>query len=119
MASPRSNVDIAFELLLDAAHRTSQGRLVGKILGLVGYGTLGREIARRAVRSGMEVLYADPEPRGGRHKRVLLNELLARSDYVMLLPDAAQDMPHATEVLPYLKPGAHLVRVRSKPAETE
>lgn len=112
MTTLRSNVDIAIDLLLEVAHGTNKGPLSGKVLGLVGYGVLGREIARgRAVRCGMEVVYADSAPGAGGHKRVLLSELLARSDYVMLLPGAAQDMPPETEVLPHLKSGAQLVRV--------
>ncbi len=110
MTSSRSSVDVAIDRLLDAARCAAARELSGKVLGLVGYGTLGRQIARRAVRCGMEVLYADSRAGAGPHKRVLLGELLQRSDFVMLLP-AAADLPRAAQVLPHLKPGARLVRI--------
>jgi hypothetical protein len=113
MTARRSHVDIAIDLLLDVAHGSPKGRLFGKVLGLVGYGALGRGIARRAVHCGMEVLYSDPEPGGGPHKRVLLGELLARSDYVMLLPAAAHPLPRDTDFLPHMKPGAQVMRMTS------
>ncbi len=94
------SADIAIELL-----GASRVALAGKVLGLVGYGALGREIARRAVARGMEVLYADLEPSAGPHRRVTLGELLEQSDFVIPLADA----PAIATLVPRLKPGACLV----------
>ncbi|MGI9064692.1 MAG: NAD(P)-dependent oxidoreductase [Pseudonocardiaceae bacterium] len=55
--------------------------LAGRTLGLVGYGAVGRAVARRAARGfGMPVLFTDPAVPGG----VGLDELLAASDVVSL-----------------------------------
>ena len=107
-------IDTAIALLADAASRSAQGRLQGKVLGLVGYGRVGREIGRRAVRCGMEVLYADIAPSAGPHRRVLLGELLARSDFVLLLRTAAE-LPRDADMQPHLKPGAQLLRIAMPP----
>ena len=102
MTTLGSTADIAIELLERTVNRAA---LAGKVLGLVGYGALGREIARRAVSRGMEVLYADLEPGAGPHRRVVLSDLLERSDFVMPITDVAA----ATELRPRLKPGACLI----------
>jgi D-3-phosphoglycerate dehydrogenase / 2-oxoglutarate reductase len=57
----------------------------GKTLGLIGVGSIGREVARRASALGMAILAYDPyikELAGV--KLVTLNELLAQSDYISL-----------------------------------
>lgn len=115
MTALSSSVQVAIELLLDAARRSPEGGLSGKVLGLVGYGAIGREIARHAARRGMEVLYADSQPRAGPHRRVLLGELLERSDYVMLLR-SADGLAAAAKMQVHLKPGATLLRIPTPPA---
>ncbi len=40
-------------------------RLVGRTLGLVGFGNIARQVAVRAAAFGMKVLYADPSSRTG------------------------------------------------------
>ena len=55
--------------------------LSGLVLGVVGYGAIGRRVAQRARDGfGMQVLFSDPEVPGG----VALEELLAGSDVVSL-----------------------------------
>jgi len=57
----------------------------GKILGLIGVGNIGREVAHRATALGMQVLAFDPyikELAGV--KLVDLDELLEKSDYISL-----------------------------------
>lgn len=114
MTFPKPSVDTALDSLMAAARRSAQGGLSGKVLGLVGYGRLGREIARQAVRCGMQVLYTDIEPGAGPHRRVLLGELLERSDYILLLC-APEELPGDADLRAHLKPGAQLVRVAMPP----
>ena len=104
MTISASSADIAMDLLEDAAEAANRG-LAGGVLGLVGFGALGHEIARRAAARGMEVLYADLEPGAGPQKRVLLGELLERSDFVMPIADGAA----VSALRPRLKSGASLV----------
>lgn len=60
----------------------------GKVLGLVGFGTIGREVARLALGLGMRVLFYDPFVEGGTlpqaEKKASLFELLPQSDFVSL-----------------------------------
>jgi phosphoglycerate dehydrogenase-like enzyme len=88
--------------------------LTGKLLGLIGYGRIGREIARRAAHRGMDVVYTDAVPGRGPHRRVQLGELLERSDFVMTLDGAARTLVRS-ELIAMLKPGARLVELASAP----
>jgi len=55
----------------------------GTTLGLVGYGAIGRAVARRAAGFGMTVLFSDPvSPEEGQARSVSLDELLQLSDIV-------------------------------------
>ncbi len=59
--------------------------LQGKTLGIVGFGRIGRAVARRAPAFGMEVLHASRRAReGAPGRRVGLDELLGESDVVSL-----------------------------------
>jgi phosphoglycerate dehydrogenase-like enzyme len=84
--------------------------LAGKVLGLIGYGAIGREIARLAAHRGMTVVYIDCEPGRGPHRRVQLGELLARSDFVMPVNGHAQ-LFRREELVALMKPGARLVEL--------
>jgi len=82
--------------------------LTGKVLGLIGYGSIGREIARLAAHRGMQVIYTDSEPGRGPHRRVQLGELLARSDFVMPVNGVSRGLPRG-ELVALMKPGARLI----------
>jgi hypothetical protein len=97
--------EIAIDLLEQGA-----APLSGKLLGLIGYGALGREIARRAAHRGMQVVYTDSEPGRGPHRRVQLGELLGRSDFVMPVNGHARRFERA-ELIALMKPGARLVEL--------
>lgn len=74
-------------------------RLRGKILGLVGFGPIAREVASRARAFEMDILVYDPyqteeaiDAFGG--KRVDLNTLLELSDYVTLHSPLSEETYH-------------------------
>jgi phosphoglycerate dehydrogenase-like enzyme len=96
------------------------GELHGATLGLVGLGSIGKEIAKRAAALGMRVIAAREHPERGGAEDVAtvygpsqLNELLAASDYVVL---AAPVTPSTrclmnAERLGQMRPTACLVNV--------
>ena len=92
-------------------------RVEGACLGVVGYGRIGRAVARRAVALGMEVVAADPhvprpeiaatgvEPAGS------LRDLLARADVITLhvaLDESTRGLID-TDALAAMRPGSFLV----------
>jgi glyoxylate reductase len=100
-----ATADMAFALLLAAARRIVEGAeyvkagkwgtwdmrlllgadLVGRTLGVVGFGRIGRAVARRAHGFGMRVIYCDPAVAGDvAATRVGFDELLAESDFISL-----------------------------------
>ncbi|MCX7884905.1 MAG: D-2-hydroxyacid dehydrogenase [Caloramator sp.] len=61
--------------------------LYGKTLGLIGFGRIAQEVAKRAEAFGMEVIYTNLSGKvvdSFQYKRCSLEELLRRSDYVSL-----------------------------------
>jgi glyoxylate reductase len=133
-----TTADFAFALLLAAARRLLDGdRLVregrfrgwsptlllgrdvhGKTIGLVGFGRIGQAVARRARGFGMSLLYASRSRKveaetdlGAR--RVPLDDLLARSDFVVLCIPLARETRHliGEAQLRRMKPSAILVNV--------
>jgi phosphoglycerate dehydrogenase-like enzyme len=91
--------------------------LYGATLGIVGFGEVGREIARRAAPFGMTTLYhqrrplpaADAQALGAHH--VSLHELMAQSDYIVVqLPlNASTRGIIGAQALAHAKPGAVLI----------
>ena len=91
-----------YKWLPDSHSRTVEGRWTGnshgidmfllnkKVLGLIGFGNIGRAVARRASGFGMKVLYFDPARATPEAERELnaefcdFEELLSRSDIVSL-----------------------------------
>jgi glyoxylate reductase len=133
-----ATADLAFGLLMASARRIAEadrhvragkwrtwgpmtmlGRDVhSSTLGLIGFGAIGRAMARRAMGFGMRVLYLKHPPRNRKLPRdarlavgVSLNSLLAQSDYVsMHVPLTAKThrMIGAREFA-LMKPGAILI----------
>lgn len=82
--------------------------LVGRTLGIIGLGRIGRALARRAAGFGMRVIDADTRPGRG---AVALDELLATADVVSLhcpLVPATRHLLDAARIA-RMKPGAILV----------
>lgn len=90
-------------------HPTSE--LAGKILGIVGYGELGRATATVGRAFGMEVVIAERPGGDDRAGRLPLGELLRTADVVSLhcpLTPATRNLIGATE-LALMKPDALLI----------
>lgn len=85
----------------------------GATLGLIGYGQIGRAVARRARGFGMRVLHHDPYATGTDElsKAVDLATLLAESDVVSLHVPLTEETRHLVSVreLAAMKPTATLV----------
>lgn len=107
-----ATADLAFALMLAAARRIAEGdrqvragkwktwgprvllgpEVFGATLGIVGWGAIGRAVARRAAGFQMRVLYATRAPSSRAHegktngdaRRVTMKRLLAESDFVSL-----------------------------------
>lgn len=97
--------------------------LRGKILGIIGAGSIGRGIARRARALGMEILAHDPVPvppsliEETGLRQVSLDELLARSDFVSLSCNLTNENCHmlGAEQFARMKDGAYLLNVARGP----
>jgi D-3-phosphoglycerate dehydrogenase len=97
------------------AGRVPQARtgreLRGSTLGIIGYGAIGREVARVAQALGMRVLVTDPYVQG--IAQVPLAELLAQSDYVVPLAVATPETENLMDDAAFarMKPGAFFINV--------
>ena len=93
----------------------------GGLLGLVGYGRIGREVARRAEGFGMEVLHFTRTPTGFPGYTASLDELLGTADVVSLhvpLNDATRHLIGRRE-LALMKPTGVLVNTSRGPVVDE
>jgi D-3-phosphoglycerate dehydrogenase / 2-oxoglutarate reductase len=99
---------------------TPPSRLRGQVLGVVGFGAIGSEVARKAQALGLEVIAHDPFAVPDRHPAVSfvsLAQLLAQSDYVSLhcpLTDVTRGLIGAAE-LARMKPSAYLLNLSRGP----
>lgn len=103
-----ATAELAFGLMLTAARRIHEGwdfvrqglwatgqrfpfgvQLHGKILGIVGMGQIGAAVARRAIASGMRVIYHNRNRRPDEHTLGAayqpFDSLLAQADFVLVL----------------------------------
>ncbi|MFN2484082.1 MAG: 2-hydroxyacid dehydrogenase [Candidatus Limnocylindria bacterium] len=139
-----TTADLAWALLMAAARRVDEGsRYVradrwqtwgpmlltgvdvhGATLGIVGFGRIGREMAKRATGFGMRVLYqdveratAEDEARHGGARFVELDELLEESDFVTLHVTLTNETRHMIDAaaLRRMKPTAVLVNTSRGP----
>lgn len=115
-----TTADFAWSLLMSAARRVPEaerflragrfhgwGPLMmvgqdvhGKTLGIIGFGRIGRAVARRATGFGMKVLYFDRSPADEQTEQELnarlvsMEELLEQSDYVSIHTDYNPETHH-------------------------
>lgn len=96
-------------------------RLVGRTLGLVGFGNIARQVAVRAASFGMRVLYADPFVKEGQFpepgRKVELPELLKESDFVSVHPPLTPQTRGMIndDAFARMKPGAILINCSRGP----
>ena len=96
-------------------------RLVGRTLGLGGFGNIARHVAVRAAAFGMQVLYADPFVKEGQFsepgKKVELNELFRESDFVSVHPPLTPQTRGMIndDAFSKMKPGAILINCSRGP----
>ncbi|MGH8634798.1 MAG: C-terminal binding protein [Burkholderiales bacterium] len=96
-------------------------RLVGRTLGLIGFGNIARQVAVRAAAFGMQVLYADPFVKDGQFgepgRKVELPELLKESDFISVHPPLTPQTRGMIndEAFSRMKPGAILINCSRGP----
>jgi glyoxylate reductase len=138
-----TTADLAFALMMAAARRVDEGSryvrqgrwktwgpmllmgvdLHGATLGIVGFGRIGREMAKRASGFGMQVLYHDVHPatpdeeRSLNARQVEMDELLASSDMISLHTNLTDETRHLIDAsaLARMKPTAILVNTSRGP----
>lgn len=134
-----ATADIAFALLLAAGRRIVESEryiregkwktwhpslllgmdLSGKTLGIVGFGRIGRAVAKRAVGFGLRIIYYSPnaEPEFGAVKMNSIDDLLYQSDFVSIHTPLNQSTRHLVnaDFLSKMKPNAVLVNTSRGP----
>ncbi|HEX9687068.1 MAG TPA: C-terminal binding protein [Burkholderiales bacterium] len=96
-------------------------RLVGRTLGLVGFGNIARQVALRAASFGMHVLYADPYVKEGQFsepgKKVEFPELFKESDFISVHPPLTPQTRSMIndDAFSRMKPGAILINCSRGP----
>ncbi|MBN1299426.1 MAG: hydroxyacid dehydrogenase [Actinobacteria bacterium] len=89
-ASYGSDKDVIWDMSLEGPWESRKGiELTGKILGLIGFGTVGQEVAKRAAAFGMKVIAYDPYQKDAafinlRVEKVSLEDLCKRSDVISI-----------------------------------
>ncbi len=95
--------------------------LAGKTLGLIGSGTIGKQVARLAKAFGMKVLLAQIPGRPLSDKKIPLKTVLKKSDYVSVhcpLSSLTQNLINE-KTLSLFKKGAFLINVARGPIVDE
>lgn len=96
--------------------RVAHPRIMGRMLGIVGLGRIGKAVAWRAAGLGMKILayepYPDPEfVQQWRIELASFEDLLKRSDYVSLHLPMSKESKHLmnAETFAMMKPGSVLI----------
>jgi lactate dehydrogenase-like 2-hydroxyacid dehydrogenase len=138
-----TTADLAFALMMAAARRIPEAAdyvrddrwktwgpmllmgvdIHGATLGIVGFGRIGREMARRGRGFGMRILYHDVHPASADDEaqlgatRVEMDELLRESDFVSLHVNLTDETHHLidADALAGMKPTAVLVNTSRGP----
>lgn len=101
----------------EAWSRADLGTLSGRTLGLLGLGTIGIEVARRAQAFGMRIVAlrrtSAPSPLPGVAMAATLQELLAESDHLVIAAAATAETRRLIDeaALAHARRGLHLVNV--------
>jgi D-3-phosphoglycerate dehydrogenase / 2-oxoglutarate reductase len=96
-------------------------RLLGRTLGLVGFGNIARQVAVRAAAFGMKVVYADPFVKEGQFKepgsKVGLDELYRDSDFISVHPPLTKETRGMIDDAAFskMKPGAIIINCARGP----
>lgn len=96
--------------------------LAGKIMGLVGYGNIGRQTAQIAHAFGMETLYYTPSQKDNVYARcVSLADLFAKSDVISLhCPLKPENTGFVNkELIAKMKPSAYIINTSRGPLINE
>jgi D-3-phosphoglycerate dehydrogenase len=90
--------------------------LYSKTLGIIGFGRIGSEVAKRALSFGMKILAYDPflsrEVAGGLGVEIVeLKELLERSDYITVHTPLTEETKHmiSTDEFAVMKKGVRVI----------
>jgi len=138
-----TTADLAFALLMAAGRRIPEAvdyvrddrwktwgpmllmgvDIHGATLGIVGFGRIGREMARRGHGFGMRILYHDVHPASAEEEselgatRVEMDELLRESDFVSLHVNLTDETHHLidADALAAMKPTAVLINTSRGP----
>ncbi len=136
-----ATADFAFALLMSAGRRVLEGdryvrdgkwktwgpmlllgnEIKGATLGLVGFGRIGKAMARRAAGFDMRVIYYDPNETGNdpalKATPVDFETLIEESDFISLHTPLTPDTRHLidSEALSRMKPSAVLVNTSRGP----
>jgi glyoxylate reductase len=101
--------------------------IYGKTLGIVGFGRIGRAVAKRATGFDMKVLYHDKYPADAETERALnarsvsMDELLSNSDFISLHTDYNPETHHLISAPQFtmMKPTAYLINTSRGPVVDE
>lgn len=89
--------------------------LMGKTLGIIGFGKIGREFAKRAVAFGMNVIASIhvniPEPEPGVEFTKDFNEVFAKADYLSFHTPLTEKSKHmvSTDAFNKMKKGVYII----------
>lgn len=89
------------------------GDLWDTTVGIIGLGRIGAAVARRGVGFGMEVIYTGPRPKDTDLEYVSLEDLLQRSDHVVVSAPLTEETRHLIDAgaLSRMREGATLVNI--------